>query len=215
MLFLKLFQFQRCPNETILWGISKKNTAPNFLHHHHFNRLLFHPITDRTPIVWPETIASDKKIASDCIDSTKKLLTRKCDGEEEDWIPNIVDTNDQCLHYRESYVAYGTCPPGYRESTTGDVCYQFIYQYSYLQSWKHQCLITGASSLSFLDLNTDEQSSILQELLEDSTYTFPRLTMGLPAQNTIGSGQIDSTTVDVELQWLVTTDKNLRVRRTE
>ncbi|XP_037034408.1 uncharacterized protein LOC119073203 [Bradysia coprophila] len=160
-----------CPEETLTWG------------------------PDDKPITWPETIASDKKIASDCIASSKLLLARNCDSGLRDWNPNLDDTKTQCVYYRESYDDYVSCPPGYIESKIGDWCYQKINS----QSWTDLCLKTGASSLSFLDLSFDEQFNILQELQSHAS----KGNVGLPAKNTIPNVEIDNTTEKVELRWLL------------
>lgn len=107
----------------------------------------------------------------------------------------MQETRLQCVYYQEHYDIYGSCPPGYVESRKGGICYQKMNIYP----WTDHCLTTGASSLSFLDLSTDEQFSILEELQSHSS----RSNVGLPAKNTLGSGEIDNTTEDVELQWLV------------
>ncbi len=110
----------------------------------------------------------------------------------------MEDSYSLCVHYQPSYERYGHCPPGYIESNVGDICYQHINA----QPLDEMCLTTGGSSLSFLDLNSNEQYSIIQQLSETEESN---LNIGLPAKNQWPSKQISSEidygTVDIELQW--------------
>lgn len=127
----------------------------------------------------------------------KQLLPRICDDRISGWNPPIGDLTSLCVYYQPSYAEYGKCPPGYTESVVGDVCYQEIRG----QPWEEFCLNTGGSSLSFLDLKSNEQYSILQALSESTRN------IGLPAKNQEPSKRIsldiDYKTEDIELQWLV------------
>lgn len=136
----------------------------------------------------------------------KELLPRICDSRLGGWSPilAVIESDELCIHYQQSYEAYGTCPPGYTASKTSDLCYLQIHPEP-LEKWEELCLTTGGSSLSFLDLNSNEQYSILQDLLIPET---DRVNIGLPAKNMRPSKQISSEidykTNDVELQWLGT-----------
>lgn len=160
-------------------------------------------ITDSIPITWQETIASKKLIASDCLIDIKQLLTRSCDDTTCSWIPSLEITESVCEYHQPSYEEYGNCPPHYIESKTNDLCYQEIN----FQPWENPCLTTGGSSLSFLDLNSSEQHSILQQVLTSNPDRHSKLNIGLPAKSQWPSKQISSeidySTEDVELQWLL------------
>lgn len=159
-------------------------------------------ITELIPITWPATITSNRLILSDCMFNLKLLLTRCCDSRTNSWDPTLETINDLnlCEFYQLSYEPYGNCPPGYTESETTGLCYLQVHA----QPWEKLCLTTGSSSLSFLDLESNEQYSILQELLKDNGNS--KLNMGLPAKNMWPNKQINSDidykTADVELQWL-------------
>lgn len=134
----------------------------------------------------------------------KLLLTRCCDGRTSSWDPTLETIEDLnlCDFYQSSYEEYGNCPPGYIESKTSDLCYQHIIA----QPWEELCLTTGGSSLSFLDLKSNEQHNILQEILALTSNADAKLNIGLPAKNKWPNKQINSDidykTADVELQWL-------------
>lgn len=117
-------------------------------------------------------------------------------------MPALDDIETRCLYYQPSYAGFGNCPPGYTESKKNDFCYQQISS----DSWEELCLTTGGSSSSFLDLKSDEQYSILQELLASKSHAEAKLNIGLPAKNKRPSkqisGEIDYNAEAVELQWL-------------
>lgn len=137
--------------------------------------------------------------------SEKLLLTRICDSQLSGWNPTlaVIDQLTLCKHYQWSYEEYGTCPPDYIKSETSDLCYRHIHPPPG-ENWEELCLKTGGSSLSFLDLNANEQYSILQELL--TSHEEVEVNIGLPAKNKMPSKQISSEidykTNEVELQWL-------------
>ncbi|KAJ6640836.1 Adhesion G-protein coupled receptor G4 [Pseudolycoriella hygida] len=155
------------------------------------------------PITWPETIASNKQIPSDCLLDSKIQLARICDSRMSGWNPSIYATEILCVFYQPSYEEYGSCPPGYVASKDTEFCYQQIHS----EKWEELCATTGGSSLSFLDLDSNDQFSIIQELMSSKSEAEKKLGIGLPAVNRYPSKQlrsdIDYKTEDVELQWLL------------
>lgn len=146
-------------------------------------------------------------MASDCLNDQKLLLPRLCGGQASGWSPAREETEERCVYYQPSYERFGSCPPGYIEFETSDLCYQQIYPEP-TQMWEQLCLTTGGSSLSFLDLKSDEQYDVLQELLALRSPEDVILNIGIPAKNMWPNKQISSDidykTTDVELQWLGT-----------
>lgn len=127
------------------------------------------------------------------------MQLRICEIGRGRWNPSLEDVDMRCIYYQSSYERYGSCPPGYKESESIDLCYQQINS----ESSEERCLTTGGSSLSFLDLHSNEQYSILQELTASKSPE-SRLTVGLPAKNIPTkrfSSEIEYKTGDVEFQW--------------
>lgn len=143
---------------------------------------------------------SNRQIASDCMYNLKQLLPRICSVGINGWDPSLekIETLALCVYYQPSYEGYGNCPPGYVASEASDLCYQQIS----CPSSKEQCLTTGASSLSFLDLNPNEQYSILQELSSSRSHESHEeveSNIGLPAVAILS--ELDPETDEVELKW--------------
>ncbi|KAJ6636472.1 Adhesion G-protein coupled receptor G7, partial [Pseudolycoriella hygida] len=112
-------------------------------------------------ITWPDTPSGDEWIASNCLDSSRRLIFRQCSGDT--WIPDNTDTEARCVE-RTFAGEINVCPYGFQSATIqgspGSSPQTLCFSMEFSSSNRTRCV---QGNVFYMDLNFEQREQLITQ----------------------------------------------------